>query len=96
MFDYLQKKIEGMQAQINKNMEPSAKKYKKPVGHDINGNDNKDRFDFNTEISFATQECQHQISRGNIKDLSANLTSIAMKLKKRNKPIKLHDRSPVG
>ena len=85
-----------MQAQINKNMETPAKKYKKPVGHDIKGKGNKDQFDFNTEIYFATQECQHQISRGNIGDLSANLTSIAMKLKKRNKPIKLPDRSPVG
>ena len=85
-----------MQAQIHKNMEPSAKKYKRPVGHDIKGNGNKDQFDFNTEISFAIQERQHQISRGNIEDLSANLTSITMKLKKRNKPIKLLDRSPVG
>ena len=85
-----------MKAQINKNMETSAKKYKKPVGHDIKGNGNTDQFDFNTEISFATQECQHQISRGNIEDLSANLTSIAMKLKKRNKLIKLPYRSPVG
>ena len=44
-----------MQAQINKNMEPSAKKYKRPVGHDIKGNGNKDQFDFNKEISFAIQ-----------------------------------------
>ena len=29
MFDYFGKKIEGMQAQINKNMETPAKKYKK-------------------------------------------------------------------
>ena len=42
------------------------------------------------------QECQQQISRGNIEDLSANLTSIATKLKKRNKLIKLADRSPAG
>ena len=42
------------------------------------------------------QECQQQISRGNIEDLSANLKSIAMKLKKRNKLIKLADRSPAG
>ena len=56
----------------------------------------KDQFDFNTEISFAIQECQDQISRGNIEVLSANLISIATKLKKRNKLIKLADRSPVG
>ena len=86
---------EVMQAQIDKNMEPPAKKYK-PQGHDIKGKGNKDQFDFNTEISFAIQECQQQISRGNIEDLSANLTSIAMKLKKRNKLIKLADRSPAG
>ena len=84
-----------MQAQINKNMEPRAKKYK-PDGHDIKGKGNKDQFDFNTEISFAIQECQQQISRGNIEDLSANLTSIARKLKKRNKVIKLADPSPAG
>ena len=91
MFDYFGKKIEGMQAQINKNMEPPAKKYKKQDGYDIKGKGNKDQFDFNTEISFAIQECQQQISRGNIEDLSANLTSIATKLKKRNKLIKLAD-----
>ena len=87
MFDYFDKKFEGMQAQIDKNME-AAKKYK-PDGHDIKGKGNKDQFYFNTEISFAIQECQQQISRGNIEDLSANLTSIATKLKKRNKLIKL-------
>ena len=91
MFD---KKFETMQTQIDKNMEPPAKKYK-PDGHDIKGKGNKDQFDFNTEISFAIQECQQQISRGNIEDLSANLTSIATKLKKRNKLIKLADRSPA-
>ena len=95
MFDYFDKKFEGMQAQIDKNMEPPAKKYK-PDGHDIKGKGNKDQFDFNTEISFAIQECQQQISRGNIEDLSANLTSIATKLKKRNKLIKLANRSPAG
>ena len=95
MFDYFDKKFESMQAQIDKNMEPPAKKYK-PDGHDIKGKGNKDQFDFNTEISFAIQECQQQISRGNIEDLSANLTSIATKLKKRNKLIKLADRSPAG
>ena len=36
------------------------------------------------------------ISRGNIEDLSANLTLITTKLKKRNKLIKLADRSQVG
>ena len=77
-------------------MEPPEKKYKKPDGHDIKGKGNKDQFDFNTEISFAIQECQHQIARGKIEDLSANLTSIATKLKKRNKLIKLAGRSPVG
>ena len=90
MFDYFDKKFEGMQAQIDKNMEPPAKKYK-PAGHDIKGKDNKDQFDFNTEISFAIQECQQEILRGNIKELSANLTSIATKLKKRSKISKLAD-----
>ena len=94
MFDYFDKKFEGMQAQIDKNME-AAKKYK-PDGHDIKGKGNKDQFYFNTEISFAIQECQQQISRGNIEDLPANLTSIATKLKKRNKLIKLANRSPAG
>ena len=32
----------------------------------------------------------------NIEDMSANLTLIATKLKKRNKLVKLADRSPVG
>ena len=41
------------------------------------------------------QECQQQISRGNIEDLSANLTSIATKLRKRSKLIKLADRLPA-
>ena len=68
-------------------MEPPAKKLKKPDGHDIKSKGNKDQFDFNTEISFVIQECQDQISRGNIEVLSANLTSIAMKLKKRNRSI---------
>ena len=95
MFDYFDKKFEGMQAQINKNMEPTAKKFKKPDGHDIKQKGNKDQFDFNTAISFAIQECQDQTSRGNIEDLSANLTSTATKLKKRNKLIKLADRSPM-
>ena len=95
MFDYFDKKIEGMQAQIDKNMEPPVKKYI-PDGHDIKGKGSKDQFDFNTEIAVAIQECQQQISRGNIEDLSANLTPIAMKLKKRNKLSKLADRSPVG
>ena len=95
MFDYFDKKFESMQAQIDKNMEPPAKKYK-PDGHDIKGKGNKDQFDFNTKISFAIKECQQQISRDNIEDPSANLTSIATKLKKRNKLIKLADRSPAG
>ena len=93
MFDYFYKK--GMQAKINKNMKPPAKKYK-PDGHNIKGEGNKYQFDFNTEISFATQECQRQILIGNIEDLSANLTSIATKLKERNKLIKLTGRSPAG
>ena len=96
MFNDFDKKFEGMQAQINKNMEPPAKKYKKPDSHDIKGKGNKDQFDFKTEISFVMRECQHQISKGNIEDLSANLTLIATKLKKRNKLIKLAGRSPVG
>ena len=83
MLEYFDKKFEDMQAQINKSTEPPAKKYK-PDRHDIKGRVNKDQFDFNTEISFAIQECQQQISRGNIENLSANLTSIATKLKKRN------------
>ena len=62
---------------------------KKTDGHNMKGKGNKDQFDFNTEISFARQECQHQILRGNIEDLSANLTSVATKLKERNKLIKL-------
>ena len=95
MFDYFDKKFEVMQAQMDKNMEPQAKKYK-PDGHDIKGKGNKDQFDFNTEILFAIQECQQQISRGNIEDLSANLTSIATKLMKKSKLIKLADRSPAG
>ena len=96
MFDYFDKKFEGIQAQINKSMEPPAEKYKKPDGHDIKGKSNKDQFDFHTEISFAIQKCQHQTARGKIEDLSGNLTSIATKLKKRNKLINLADRSPVG
>ena len=84
MFDYFDKKFEGIQAQLNENMEPPAKKYK-PDDHDIKGKSNKEQFDFNTEISFAIRECQQQISRGNIEDLFANLTSIATKIKKWNK-----------
>ena len=95
MLDYFHKNFETMQTQIDKNMEPPAKKYK-PDGHDIKGKGNKDQFDFNTEISFAIQECQQQILRGNIEDLSANLTSIATKLKKRNILIELADQSPAG
>ena len=85
-----------MQAQINKNMDPPAKKYKKPYGHDTKGKGNKEQFDFNTETSFIIKKYQQQISRGIVKDLSASLTSIATKLKKRSKLIKLADRFPVG
>ena len=91
MFD---KKFETMQTQIDKNMEPPAKKYK-PDGHDIKGKGNRDQFDFDIEIYFAIQECEQQISSGNIEDLSANLTSIATKLRKRSKLIKLADRLPA-
>ena len=94
MFDYFDKKFETMQTQIDKNMEPPAKKYK-PDGHDIKGKGNRDQFDFEIEISFAIQECEQQISRGNTEDLSANLTSIATKLRKRNKLIKLVGRLPA-
>ena len=90
MFDYFNKKIEGAQAQMNKSMEPSVKN-NKTGGHNIKGQGNKDQFDFNTETSFAILECQHQILRGNTEDLSANLTSIATKLKK-----KLANQLPVG
>ena len=59
MFEYFDRKFEGMQAQINKNMKPPVKNYK-PDGHDIKGKGNKDQFDFNTEIS--TQNiCTHSI-----------------------------------
>ena len=95
MFDYFDKKFETMQTQIDKNMEPPAKKYK-PDGHDIKGKGNRDQFDFNIEISFAIQECKQQISRCNTEDLSANLTSIVTKLRKKNKLIKLADRLPAG
>ena len=95
MFDYFDKYLETMQAQIDKNMEPPAKKYK-PDGHDIKGKGNRDQFDFNIEISFAIQECKQQISRCNTEDLSANLTSIVTKLRKKNKLIKLADRLPAG
>ena len=95
IFDYFDKKFEVMQAQIDKNMESQVKKYK-PDGHDIKGKGNKDQFDFNAEISFAIQECKQKISRGNIEDLPASLTSITTKLKKKNKLIKLADLSPAG
>ena len=75
MFDYFDKKFETMQTQIDKNMEPPAKKYK-PDGHDIKGKGNRDQFDFDIEISFAIQECKLQISRSNIEDLSTNLTQL--------------------
>ena len=78
-----------MQLQIKKNMELPVKNFKKPGGHNIKRKGDKDQFDFDTESSFTIQECQHQISRGNIEDLSVNLTSIATKLKKRIKIIKL-------
>ena len=77
-------------------MEPPAKKLKKTDGHYIKEKGNKDQFDFNTEISFIVQECQQQMSRGNIEDLTGNVISIPTKLKKRNKLIKLPDRLPVG
>ena len=48
IFNYFDKKFQGIQAQINKNMEPPPKKYKKPDGHDIKGKSNKDLFDFIT------------------------------------------------
>ena len=92
MFD---KNFETMQTQIDKNMEPPAKKYK-PDEHDIKGKGNRDQFDFDIEISFAIQECELQISRSNIEDLSTNLTSVATKLRKRNKLIKLANRLPEG
>ena len=95
MFNYFGKKFEGIQAQISKNMEPPAEKYK-PDGHDIKAKGNKDQFDFPTKISFAIQESQQQISRGNIEDLFANLTSIATKINKTKKLIKLADRLPTG
>ena len=91
----LQTDNHGIQDQIDKNMKPPAKKYK-PDGHDMKGKGNKDQFDFNTENVFAIQECQQQIPRGNIEDLSANLKSIATKLKKRSKLIKRVNRSPTG
>ena len=40
MFEYFDRKSEGMQAQINKNMEPPVKNYK-PDGHDIKGKGTK-------------------------------------------------------
>ena len=77
-------------------MEPPAKKFKKTDGHDIKEKCNNDQFDFNTEISFIIQECTQQVSKGIIEDLSVNVTSIATKLKKRNKLIKLPDCSSMG
>ena len=94
MFGYFDKKFEGMQAQINKNVKPPVKKYKKTDGQNTKGKGNKDQLDFNTETSFAKQECQHQISRSIIEP--ASLTSVAANLKKIIKLIKLADRSPVG
>ena len=55
MFDYFDKKFEGMQAQINKNVKPPVKKYKKTDGQNTKGKGNKDQLDFNTETSFAKQ-----------------------------------------
>ena len=63
------KNFETMQTQIDKNMEPPAKKYK-PDEHDIKGKGNRDQFDFEIEISFAIQECELQIWRSNIEDVS--------------------------
>ena len=77
-------------------METPAKKYKKPDGRDIKEKVDKDQFLFNTETSFFIQERQQQILRANIEGLSANLTLIAAKIKKKNKLIKLANRSPVG
>ena len=94
MFEYFDKKNDGMQAQINKNMEPPVKNYKLD-GHEIKGKDSKDQFDFKKDIYFAIQECQQQITRGNIEDPSANLTSTATKVN-RNNLIKLADLLPVG
>ena len=96
MFDYFNKKLEGMPAQTNKDMEPPVKQYKKNR-YNIKGKGSKGQFDFSTEISFIIQESQQQISRYNIEDLSANLTLIATKLKKIITLIKLAaDQSPMG
>ena len=94
MFNYFDKNFETMQTQTDKNMEPPAKKYK-PDRHDIKEKGNRDQFDFNIEISFAIQKCEQQISRGNTEDLFVNLTSIATKLRKRSKLIKLADWLPA-
>ena len=48
MLDYSNKKIKGIQAQLDKNMEPFANKYTKPDGYDIKGTGKKNQFDFNT------------------------------------------------
>ena len=41
MFNYFDKKNQDMQTQIYKNVEPRAKKFKKPDRLDIKGKDNK-------------------------------------------------------
>ena len=41
MFGYFDKKFEGMQAQINKNVKPPVKKYKKTDGQNTKGKSNK-------------------------------------------------------
>ena len=71
----------------------SREEYEKPVGHNIKGKGSKDQLDFNTKIPFIIQESQQQILKYNNENLSANLTSTASKLKKRNRLIKLADPS---
>ena len=92
MFSYFDKKFEGMQN--NQKTEPPPTK--KSEGHEIQGKGNKQQFSFNSELSFEVEKCTFYLNKGDLDSVHSGLNSISSKIKKRNKLIKLADRSSVG
>ena len=91
MFNYFDRKFEGMQNSQKTEPPPT----KKSEGHEIQGKGNKQQFNFNSEISFEVNKCLFYLDKGDFDSVNNGLNLMSSKIKKRNKLIKLADRSSV-
>ena len=95
MFDYFDKRFEGIM-NSQKTEPPPTKIFKTAEIHDIKGKGNKQQYNFNSEISLEVDKCLYHVKNSVLENVAEGLNTISSKIKKRNKLVRLADRSSVG